>query len=368
MDEEQIRRLPINESVRNAVVGLLGDYRIDRYSDKGANGYVFFATNRVLERHVAIKFYWWGGERKYHAEPRRLAAFACPHIAPVHTVGIADEEWAYFVTPYYADGDLDDLLGRGLPPLHTAIALTEDVVDGLSHLHAERFVHRDIKAENVFLEQGRAIIGDFGSVRRLPDAAESVPGSGLTLECWPPETCITKVYARGGDIYQAGLLFFRLLGGTVPPGNPALLNTKERREYDRLDGGADQSIYLNGVVRQRIARGKLFDVRTIAPWVPTTVRRAVRKAINLDPEKRFATTTEFLQHLQQMRRNTPEWTLEGESIIGFSHGGNRRRLLKDARTNLYRVERPRGSGWQRDGSIEPGSLEEVCSAVNTRYG
>lgn len=223
MNEEQIRRLPISASVRDAVCNLLGDYTIDRYADKGANGYVFFGTNWILKRPVAIKFYWWGGEREYHAEPRRLAAFECQHIAPVYTVGIADEEWAYFVTPYYTDGDLDDLIGRGLPPLHTAINLTEDVVDGLSYLHADRFVHRDIKAENVFLENDRAIIGDFGSVRRLPDATESVPGSGLTLECWPPETCATKAYARVGDIYQAGLLLFRLLGGTVPPSTPALL-------------------------------------------------------------------------------------------------------------------------------------------------
>lgn len=78
---------------------------------------IFFGENRILKNEVAVKFYYWGGDAKYHAEPSTLAAIEAPNILQVKNAGLLDGEWAYFVTPRCPNGDLDDVLEK----LSTAI-------------------------------------------------------------------------------------------------------------------------------------------------------------------------------------------------------------------------------------------------------
>jgi eukaryotic-like serine/threonine-protein kinase len=364
MDEAQIRLLPINEAVRESAVLLAQNYSIEKYSDKGANGYVFFGED-ILGRKVAVKYYYWAGEKVYHAEPKRLSEFKSPHIAPVLNAGLADGEWAYFITPYYDEGDLDDLLHKRVPPLHAAIRIIEDVLDGLSHLHSARLVHRDIKCANVFIEKDRtAVIGDFGSVRRIPEAMDSVPASGMTIVCWPPETCESQTYGQSGDIYQVGLLLYRLCGGVLPTDSGyALLNAAERRAFALLSHSADQSIFIDEVIRKRILQNRLCDYRTLAPWVSARVCRVLSRAMHNDPERRYRTATEFLQNLQRLRAEAPDWASQEDGTLLCSCGKATRRVRR-LPDGSYRAEKPWGARWQRDGSVEQGDISEVCRQVD----
>jgi hypothetical protein len=49
-------------------------YEFKRLADKGCNGYLFIARNRVLDRDVAIKFYYWADGYRAHVEPKALAS------------------------------------------------------------------------------------------------------------------------------------------------------------------------------------------------------------------------------------------------------------------------------------------------------
>jgi hypothetical protein len=67
-------QLGVPKEVETELVRLTATYDIRKLSDKGANGYLFIARNRVLERDVAIKFYYWADGYRAHLEPSVLAA------------------------------------------------------------------------------------------------------------------------------------------------------------------------------------------------------------------------------------------------------------------------------------------------------
>jgi len=87
--------------------------------------------------------------------------------------------------------------------------LTRDILSGLSFLHANKLLHRDLKPQNILLaDSGSAVIGDFGSVKRLPDGHQTVPGSGHSIIYCPPESASSGTYGISGDIYQVGVTMF----------------------------------------------------------------------------------------------------------------------------------------------------------------
>ncbi|HUU02788.1 MAG TPA: hypothetical protein VM425_15250 [Myxococcota bacterium] len=85
------------EAIKSQLKVLAQDIMFTREVTKGGNGYLFFGDNRILQTHVAVKFYYWGGDHRFHAEPSTLASITSPHILPVYNAGLLDGDWAYFV-------------------------------------------------------------------------------------------------------------------------------------------------------------------------------------------------------------------------------------------------------------------------------
>lgn len=353
-------------AVRTAVAELSDSIDFRKLSTKGANGYVAFGHHTILNRDVAVKCYYWGGEDRYHAEPRRLALIESPNVTEIHHAEHIDDEWSLFITPYYRQGDLDDLIAGSTPSVHGAIDLVAGVLAGLSHLHAESFIHRDLKPENIFLsDDGHAVIGDFGSVKLIPESEEQIPGSGHSLLYRPPESVEHNMYGRTGDIYQCGVLLYQLLGGPLPSAEVAWLNKRERRRYNAMSDPVDRTLFVDQVLKQKITKGRLLSPKQVKPWVPRPLLRVVRKAANKDPASRYATVANFMATLNRTKLRIPDWKKVGDTVV--MEIGKTRRRVREADGDTWRVERPRGSAWQRDGSFDEGSLSELVTALNDEY-
>ena len=89
---------------------IASDATFEKLSDKGRNGYLFKAHNRVLDRSVAIKFYFWADGYRAHVEPQALARVASRSIIEILEASVVGEEWALFVTPFCEQGDVDRYL------------------------------------------------------------------------------------------------------------------------------------------------------------------------------------------------------------------------------------------------------------------
>ena len=102
----EVENLP-NE-VLIALTELEEHYQNFETMPRGANGYLYFAKNRVSDMDVAIKFYAGEPGENRHNEPRQLSAITCPNVLPILEARSISEEWAFFVTPRCFEGDLDE--------------------------------------------------------------------------------------------------------------------------------------------------------------------------------------------------------------------------------------------------------------------
>lgn len=347
--------------IKDQLRALSKDIIFTREVNKGANGYLFFGQNRILKNEVAVKFYYWGGNIKYHAEPSTLALIEAPNILQVKSAGLLDGEWAYFVTPRL-DGDLDDVLEKTQHSNLRAVERIRQVLCGVVHLHQRRYLHRDLKPSNIYVgEDGRSIIGDFGSIKYIPEDLDSIPASSHAILYRPPESLEAGSYGFAGDLYQCGVMLYQLLGGYLPYEEMAWLSQRQRREHDSLSSRADQAIFVDKCIRERIERGKILDLSTLPAWVPDILKRTIRKATHIKPEKRFASASAFHTHLNNIKNNIPDWSvIEGCPVLVAPKISYR---IIDDDNSLYVQKSKNGSDWRRDNSIVGTNLTEIVCEI-----
>jgi eukaryotic-like serine/threonine-protein kinase len=343
---------------------LAKDINFTRESNKGNNGHLFFGNNRILNREVAVKFYYWGGQRKYHAEPHILAGMRSANILVVHNAGLIDGKWAYFVTPYCTNGDMDDLLSQTQVGNLTAIDLTCGLLSGLGELHQNRFLHRDLKPANIYIDDNkRAIIGDFGSIRFLPEGEDNIPASGHAILYRPPEAVQNNIYGVSGDLYQVGIVLYQLLGGRLPYDEIYWLSAKEKLHYDTLLSDADRSIYSDDCLKKKILKGNVLDMSSLPPWVPDNLKKVIRKATHLDPLKRFASASAFHIHLNNLRATIPNWSII-EGIPTLVGKASYRVLYKNDKVVVQKSKD--GNIWRADNSFANSSFENAIGVINLK--
>jgi serine/threonine protein kinase len=353
----------IPEPVKRKLIEFSLSIDLEKVSDKGANGYTFFGMNRVLNREVAVKFYYWGSDPKHHAEPRNLSAIRSDHVVPILDAAFVDEDYAYFMMPYFPNGDMDDLIGKGgVSGIKHAVQLTQDILTGLVELHSLRLLHRDLKPQNILIgERGQALIGDFGSVKVLPEGQETIPGSGHSLIYRPPESIRFNHYGITGDLYQVGILLFQLLGGYLPYNEVDWLNKREMNEYSALISDADRSIFANRVISTKIEQGRVINICTLPPWVCGSLRRTVKRACHIVPSQRFESTAAFLAHIAKLASDIHDWrVVDGcPTLLGKVNY----RICDSKQNSLYYVEKRIKSGWRRDNAFVYSKIDELVRII-----
>jgi len=168
------------------------------------------------------------------------------------------------------------------PSLETVRKLVEQVARGLAALHRREILHQDIRPENVMIDHsGTVKLIDFGAARvagiveAIPRAETTeFPGTALYMA---PEYFLGEIGTVRSEIYSLGVLTYRMLSGRFP--------------YD------NQVAKARSVAAQRRLnyRSVLAEEREIPVWVDG----ALKKAVNPNPEKRYAVLSEFLYDLRQ---------------------------------------------------------------------
>jgi serine/threonine protein kinase len=328
-------------------------YAILRSLGGGNVGEAWVGYHEVFGRQVVQKRYSTIGLEDTIAfgEPRLLSEVTHRHVAEVleaqHDPDV--DQAVTFVMPYYEGGSIADAFDEGhVFSIHEAVKLGMQVLDALAHVHASRrYVHRDIKPGNVFLNGARdhVYLGDWGSAAEM-DAANCVPAIHGSLLYTPPEGGPDDgEMGVTGDVYATGLTLFELLNGPFP--------------YADISPEATER-------RVRAGRRALPD-SGFERWdscVPGELRTTVRKAIRLRPSDRHQSCSEFRTRLGRSR--CIDWRrLEGagDDLDGVWQGSwpprereeRRRRyrvtsrVLRTGMRSLEAVEFIPGSTWRRFG-------------------
>lgn len=345
----------------NSLHALSNQISFEKVSLKGTNGYLFIGHNHVLDRKVAIKYYYWGGDPRFHAEPQQLAQIQSENVVQIYHAELLDNDWAFFVTQFCPRGDLDDLLEISPLGLKNAIDILINLLSGLSHLHGNRFVHRDLKPQNILISDEQiALIGDFGSVKRIPQDRESIPASGHAVLYRPPEAANNDEYGFKSDIYQLGIILYQVLGGYLPYEETAWLNRLNHRHYNKLIDPIDKSIYVDNIIKNKIIRGTLLNISSLPPWVTTRLKRAINRATNVNVDRRYESAAAFLAQLHSLRAEIPNWQIENgyPALLGTTSY----RIVR-VESGRYRVEKKRTGNWRRDNAFGITGLSDQVQAI-----
>ncbi|MDX4953504.1 serine/threonine protein kinase [Delftia acidovorans] len=349
--------------IKNSLLEFSKSIEFQREDSKAANGYVFFGTNRVTGTLVTIKYYYWGGKAEYHAEPRQLAQIDAQNVLKILDAGLIDAKWAYFMTPTCTGGDLDLVLESSPLGVKSALDYTYQALSGLSHLHGSRFLHRDIKLANLYLTEGDSVvIGDFGSVKRLPEAASTIPASSHSLAYRPPETIISNSYGIPGDIYQCGLVLYQLLGGNLAYDGLAWLSKRELSQLETFATPQDKEDFIDRCIKAKIAAGRAIDLKSLPPWVPKSIRRIINKACHVDAAQRFQSASALMAKIHELRPSVPDWqVIEGcPTLIAKT----RYRIVSN--DDGLSVQKRAGADWRNDNTCSGTTLEELVESITLK--
>src|SRR5258708_7839745 len=213
------------DAIRSALEAKLkGQYRVIRLLGRGGMGAVYLARDLALEREVAIKVVKTAEEQSYdrfRREARTAAKLSHPNIVPLHAFGEV-EGMPYFVMGYVRGESLAARLRRdGKLPDDEARRIVADLAEALDHAHRQGVVHRDVKPDNVLLddESGRALLTDFGVAKAL-GRSETLTAVGSvvgTPSYMSPEQAAGRADIDGrSDIYSLGVMAYAMLTGRLP--------------------------------------------------------------------------------------------------------------------------------------------------------
>jgi serine/threonine-protein kinase len=273
---------------------LAGKYSLEAELGRGGMGIVYLAQEVRLDRPVALKVLPQELSQiaelreRFLREARTAARLSHPNIIPIFAV---DEvgEFVYFAMAYVAGETLGERVrSRGpLPPSEAARVLKE-VGWALEYAHSQGVVHRDVKPDNILLEEGtgRALVADFGIAGLLEGAAATGVGEIIgTAEFMSPEQARGEGVDARSDTYSMGVVGFYALSGTLPFHDERVVEVLRQHREDPAP-----------------------PLKTVASHVPSRLARCVDRCLAKEPGARFetaATFSEAVDTAMRERRDVP---------------------------------------------------------------
>jgi len=302
------------ERLRSA---LADRYAVEREIGVGGMATVYLATDLKHERQVAVKVLnpelaQSLGADRFLREIKTAANLTHPHILPLFDSGEADG-FLFYVMPYMKGEPLGARITKEKQlPVEDAVQITREIADALAYAHREGVIHRDVKPANIMLEEGHAILADFGVAQAVDEAKdERLTRTGTSLGTpayMSPEQASGERDLDGrSDQYALGCVLYEMLAGHPP------------------FTGAQ----VEAVVRQHLTQ-EPPSVTQARPAVNEKVRRVINRALSKSPADRFRTTGEMAaalalttNHVQTRSKGapTPVWMGLGVGALVAIVGG-----------------------------------------------
>jgi hypothetical protein len=200
----------------------LAGYRIDGLVGSGGMGVVYEATQLSLNRTVALKVLAPhlsndpGFRERFRREAQLQAGLEHPHIVTVYEAGESDEG-LFIATRLIRGTDLKELVEQGLDA-ERALKILAQVASALDAAHAAGLVHRDVKPQNVLVdERDFAYLADFGLIKESREPGLTRTGEYLgSLDYVSPEQIRGEPVSPASDLYASAAVLYECLSGEVP--------------------------------------------------------------------------------------------------------------------------------------------------------
>ena len=260
---------------------LAGRYEVIEKIGEGGMAYVYKARDNFLNRYVAIKVLkdeFSKDEvfvKRFRTEAQSAASLIHPNIVSVFDVG-EDKGISYIVMELLESKTLKDYIqAKGPLSSELTLKIAVQIASALEAAHKAHIVHRDIKPQNIMLNQNLvAKVTDFGIAKVANTSTATITSFGKTMgsvHYFSPE------HARGGytdaksDLYSLGVVMYEMVTGKLP-----------------FDADSPVSVALKHI--QEIP----IEPKKINPNVSQALNQIIMKAMEKSTVNRYQTATEML--------------------------------------------------------------------------
>lgn len=268
---------------------LIPGYDIEGEIGEGAMASVYLATQRSLERKVALKVMAAALAadpsfcERFLREGKTLARLSHPHTVTIHDIGNVGELY-YMAMEYLPNGTLKERIAAGMTP-EQGVTLIRQIASALGYAHAQGLVHRDVKPANIlFRADGTAVLSDFGIAKSLDDRTQFTQAGFAvgTPSYMSPEQARGQEIDGRADLYALGVVLYEILVGELP---------------------------YNGTDALSTALAHLTEPLPELPVHHGRYQGVLRKLLAKDPADRFPDAAALLLALDQLPADSPEATL-----------------------------------------------------------
>jgi serine/threonine-protein kinase len=216
---------------------------------------------------------------RFRREARAVARLNHPHVVTV--IDFGEDDGSPYIVLELVDGEtLKQRIKRmGRLPVGEAVAYAIEIGRALSAAHAVRLVHRDVKPQNVLIDQeGRAKVTDFGIARSLEVHGLTATGRVLgTTDYVAPEQALGHEVTEQSDVYSLGIVLYEMLAGEPP-------------------FRAESQV----AVAMKHVQEQMPDILVARPDVSSSLAAVVDRATAKELRNRYATVDDFVHDLEQV--------------------------------------------------------------------
>lgn len=264
----------------------LNRYELRRLVGRGGMANVYEGYDAHFQRKVAVKVFKREDEDmllRFMREARLMASLNNPHLVPIYDTGECEIDGAtryYIVMPFMEGGTLRLRIRRSPLTLAEVCSCLEDIADALDYIHARGIIHRDIKASNVLLDAaGKCYLTDLGIARVVTDATQLTSTGNVlgTVDYLAPELFEPNRKSDiRSDLYSLGVLLYEMVTGRLP--------------FIAENQIALVSMHMNVPPP---------SPRLFAPYISPQIEWVILKALEKNPEQRYASASELADAFSQ---------------------------------------------------------------------
>ena len=256
-------------------------YKILDHLGTGGMATVWLGYDTILDRQVAIKTFKIDANdedavKRFNREAKAVTSLSHPNIVSIYDV--ENEGELYYLILEYVEGMTlkDYMIKNPRIPIETIVHIAKQIAAGLSHAHQNGIIHRDIKPQNILMNENLTCkITDFGIARAYGDTTLTQTNQMLgTVYYLSPEQARGNVATAQSDIYSLGILIFEMITGQIP-----------------FKGESAVAIALKHLQEE------LPDIDKFRDNIPQSVKNIVLQATMKNPNERYISSKELFEDL-----------------------------------------------------------------------
>ena len=256
-------------------------YKILDHLGTGGMATVWLGYDTILDRKVAIKTFKIdandeGAVKRFNREAKAVTSLSHPNIVSIYDVE-NEGDFYYLILEYVEGMTLKDyMIKNPRIPIETIVHIAKQIAAGLSHAHQNGIIHRDIKPQNILMDDNLTCkITDFGIARAYGDTTLTQTNQMLgTVYYLSPEQARGNVATAQSDIYSLGILIFEMITGQIP-----------------FKGESAVAIALKHLQEE------LPEIDKYREKVPQSVKNIVLQATMKNPNERYISSKELFDDL-----------------------------------------------------------------------